>query len=228
MNTTNLQYKEENSEKDPIIYRIRIMSSIVAAEFLCLAMVLFWPVTEGENSFDNIYVADDVTQIQAPVRTLQESAPPPPPSPQVPIPVPNDEPIVEQDIEFPESIFSESFDSLSVTAGEGGEGDDRISGNPDTGPAVMRIEEPTFENRSPEKADIYVKFLVDTKGNVEDASIDKIFLYDNDRPSEVVDEIDAEVMQRTLKAALNWKFRPAKENGKVVRAYTVNIFTVDY
>ncbi len=224
----NLQEEQNHSEKDPLAYRIRIMGSIVAAELFCLAMVLFWPITAGERSYGGIYVADDVTEIQAPVRTLQESAPPPPPSPQVPIPVPNDEPIVEQEIEFPESIFSDSFDSLSVTAGEGGEGDDTISGNPEVGPSVLRIEEPTFQNKSPEKADIYVQFLVDMKGNVEDASIDKIFLYEDGRPVEVVDEIDNEVMQRTLKAALNWKFRPARENGQPVRAYTVNIFTVDY
>lgn len=217
-----------NTDKSELTYRIRIMGGIVIAELLFLALIHFWPVSELRNDQD-IYQADEEIAIQAPVRTRQQSAPPPPPSPPVPVPIPNDEPVEEIDIEFPEDIFSESFDSLSVTAGEGGEGDNAIAGNPQIGPSVVRIEEPTFKNESPEKADIYVSFLVDKQGNVEEATIEKIFLYDDDgRPTLRVDQIDEEILQKTIKAALNWKFRPAKDKGKPVRAYKTGIFTVDY
>lgn len=217
-----------NTDSLNLNYRVRIMSGIVIAELLFLALIHFWPVTESTNTF-RISEADEEIALQAPVRTRQQSAPPPPPAAPVPIPVPNDEPIEEQEIEFPEDIFSDSFDSLSVTAGEGGEGDDAISGNPEVGPRVSRIEEPTFENKSPEKADIYVSFLVDKQGNVEEATIEKILLYDDDgNATHQVDQVDAEILKKTITAALNWKFRPAKVNGKPVRAFTTQLFTVDY
>ena len=204
------------------------MAGIVIVQLLMLALVHFWPISKSELTY---YASEDdeVVQIQAPVRTRQQSKPPPPPAPTVPIPVPNDEPVPEQEIEFPQDITSDSYDTLSVTAGEGGDGDDSISGNPEVPPQIVRIEEPTFQNRSPEKADIYVSFLVDKNGNVEEATIEKIFLYDDDgRPTIPVNAVDAEVTKRTLSAALNWKFRPAKVNGQPVRAYKTGIFTVDY
>ena len=208
-------------------YKNRMMAAIIMAELLCLALVLFWPLPDAQKE-PVIFSDDDEIAIQAPVRTQQQNAPPPPPAPQVPIPVPNDE-VIQEEIEFPEDIFSESYDTLSTTAGEGGQGDDEIAGNPQIGPSILRIEEPTFSNNSPEKADIYVTFLVSKKGLVEEAVIEKIFLYDDDgNPSIRVDQIDEEVIKRTIKAALNWKFRPAKDNGEPVRAYTTGIFTVDY
>lgn len=205
-----------------------MMGAIVIAELIFLSLVHFWPLSEsGPN--DQIYVVQEETEIQAPVRTRQQGSPPPPPSPQVPIPVPNDEPIEEQDIEFPQDIFADNFDSLSVSAGKGGIGKDPIAGNPQIGPSVIRIEEPTFKNESPEKADIYVSFLVDKQGSVEEATIQKIFLYDDDgNPTKQVQQIRADVLQRTIMAALNWEFRPARDNGEPVRAYKTGIFTVDY
>lgn len=217
-----------NNAQYPFNYRIRVMSGIVVAQLLFLALVHFWPVTEPDNTFF-VSEDDEEIQIQAPVRTRQQSTPPPPPSPTVPIPVPNDEPVPEQDVEFPDETFSESFDSLSVTSGEGGEGNDPISGDPQVPPQIVRIEEPTFQNRSPEKADIYVNFLVDKKGRVEEATIDRILLYDDNGNATLrVDRIDADVIKKTISAALNWRFRPAKENGEPVRAYKTGIFTVDY
>lgn len=212
----------------PFNYHIRMMAAIAVAQLLFLGLVHFWPINESEPTY---YVSeeDEIISIQAPVRTAQESKPPPPPSPTVPIPVPNDEPVPELELEFPQDLYSDSYDTLSVTAGEGGDGDDEVAGNPEVPPQILRIEEPTFQNRSPEKADIYVNFLVNKNGTVEEATIDKILLYDdNGRPTLSVDSIDSEVIKRTISAALNWKFRPAKVNGKTVRAYKTGIFTVDY
>lgn len=219
---------DTNKAGYPYNYKVRMMGAIAAVQLLLLALVHFWPISESEPTY---YASEDdeIVRIQAPVRTTQQSKPPPPPAPSVPIPVPNDEPVPEEEIEFPREITADSYDSLSVTAGQGGDGDDAISGNPEVPPQIMRIEEPTFQNNSPEKADIYVSFLVNKKGTVEEATIEKIFLYDDDgRPTIRVDAVDAEVTKRTLSAALNWKFRPAKVNGKPVRAYKTGIFTVDY
>lgn len=209
---------------------MRIMGSIVIAELLCLALVHWWPVDTNGPTYQDIYDASQETTIQAPVRTVQQSSPPPPPAPQVPIPVPNDEPIEEEEIEdFNNDLFSDAMDSLSVTPGVSGEGADEAMSNPQIGPSVLRIEEPTFRNESPEKADIYVEFLVNKEGGVEEAIVTKILLYDEDGNATIRGRtIDEEVISRTIKAALNWKFRPARHNGEPVRAYTTNIFTVDY
>ena len=218
------------NEKEPLTYRMRIMGSIVIAELLCLALVLFWPIADQESSKNLVYNTEEIINIQAPVRTKQASSPQPPPSPKVPIPVPNDEPIEEEEIEFTEELFSDSGDSLSVTTGEGGQGDDEIVGNPEVAPSVISIEEPTFENNSPNKIDIYVTFLVNKKGTVDEASVDKILKYDDDGNATIPIEEEEVVgiLPKIIEAALNWKFRPAKVEGKPVRAYNTQIFTVNY
>lgn len=206
------------------------MSGIVAAELLFLALVHFWPAGPADEIYQDNYETEQRTVIHAPVRTVQQSSPPPPPAPQVPIPVPNDEVIEEEEIEdFNNELFSDALDSLSVTSGEGGEGDREVVGNPQVGPSVMRIEEPTFRDENPEKADIYVEFLVNKKGGVDEAIVQKILLYDKEgNPTIRVNSIEDQVLSKTIKAALNWKFRPARHNGEPVRAWTTNIFTVDY
>lgn len=202
----------------------------MVAELLCLALVLFWPVQDQNDTKPLNFSEDEVVNIQAPVRTVQESSPPPPPSPQVPVPVPNDEPVEEEEIEFNEKLFSDTGDSLTISPGEGGQGDDPVSGNPEVGPSVISIEEPTFENDSPGKADIYVRFLVNRKGRVEEAEVEKILKYDNnDEPTILATSLEEpDVIKKTIDAALNWRFRPARENGETVRAYTTQIFIVDY
>lgn len=218
---------KQKSNRGAATYRIRIMSSIVAAQLLCLALVLFWPIPEKEEVFQDVTETTEEAVVQAPVRTQQQSSPPPPPAPQVPVPVPNDEVIEEEEIDFTEEAFADSYDSLSTTAGEApAQGQNQIVSNPTIGPRVIRIVEPPLK-KGENSYEIAVEFLVDKEGNVEEAVIMSIYTLDDEgNQLEKVTNIEDRIVEEVIKAALNWKFRPAQNNGEPVRAYTKNYFTI--
>lgn len=203
------------------------MGSIVIAELLCLALVLFWPIPEQDKVYQDIRENTEEVAIRAPVQTRQQSKPPPPPAPPVPVPVPNDQ-VIEEEIEFTDEIFSNSYDSLSITAGQGGlEGEGQIVENPSIGPRVIRIVEPPIKQEGEDRYEIVVEFLVDKEGDVEEAVIVGIYLLDEEgNRLEKVNNINENIATEVIKAAMNWKFRPARQNGERVRSYTKNFFTI--
>jgi outer membrane biosynthesis protein TonB len=72
-----------------------------------------------------------------------------------------------------------------------------------------------------------VKFLVDKKGNVERAQIVEIYRLNKEgERTKKVQNINSEIKKVVLKAAMNWKFKPAKDQGKPVRSYTRNYFII--
>ena len=110
--------------------------------------------------------------------TRQSNAPAAPPKPQIPIPIPNDK-LIDDYIEFPELETLISFDSLSVSTTTGQRGDEeRISGNPDITPRIIKIVEPTLTktNEIWIKSMILVNFLVSSQGIVKEAYIAEIKL----------------------------------------------------
>lgn len=213
-------------------YRIRWMACVALAEALTLLIVLFWPVPARENLQQDITFSDNEISLEEVVITRQPSTPPSPPKPQVPVPVPDDE-IIEEEILVMEDInLSDFTDSLSVEGVGRESGSDRISANPQSPPSVVRIVEPTVPNSAKQervKAEIWVNFLVDTEGRVEEATIDQILLYDKSEDEfRQVQSIGYGLVEATLEAALQWKFRPAKDEDSPVRAYTRHIFTFGF
>jgi outer membrane biosynthesis protein TonB len=176
--------------------------------------------------------SEDVLAIEDIVRTEQANRPASPPKPQIPIPEPTDEIIEEEITEIDDLNIAESSDPLSeAKLGNQGDSDEPVS-NPQTSPSVIRIVEPTVPDAAKKaeiKAEIWVNFLVDEQGRVEEASISQIKLYDRESgEARQVDSIDYGLTEATLDAALQWKFRPAKNDGKVVKAYTRHIFTFGF
>lgn len=192
----------------------------------------FWPAPEQlKNENEDISFNEDVLMLNEAVVTRQESKPPPPPSPQHPIPVPNDE-IIEEEIEFEDVNLSDFSDSLSTTTfGQTGEGDEIVS-SPRQPPQVMRIVEATTPQAVQEaniKAEVTVRLLIDREGRVEEAEITEVLLYESgSNNTKTVDSIGYGIPEATLEAALQWKFRPAKNNGKTVKAYSEQIFTFGF
>lgn len=208
------------------------MACVVAAEIIALGFFNLWPeqVNPGKNrDFD---FSEDAISLEDVVRTKQQSSPPPPPKPQVPIPVPSDEIIEEEFVELEDFNVSKYSDSLSVAiVGSQGEADEPVT-SPQVSPQVIHIVEATVPEAAKKadiKAEIWVSFLVDKDGNVEEATIDQIRLHDQDT-GEVrrVDTIDYGLTEATLNAALQWRFRPAKNNGEVVKSYTRQVFTFGF
>ncbi len=217
------------NEQSELTYKIRIMSGIIVVQLLLLGLIKFWPVTERNTSYQDFEISEDATVLKTPVITRQSGSPPPPPSPQVPVEVPDDE-IIEEEIEdFLEFSDIGISDSLSLAAGTQGGSSNKVYSNPELSPSIQYIVEPTIENRTSEKALIYVKFLVDKEGNVQEATISRILLFNNEgEPTIEVPRIDERILSETIEAALEWKFRPAQVNGEPVRAYTQQTFTIDY
>lgn len=215
-----------------VSYENRILCSLVIAELLLISLFTFWPVPDQDKTYQDVVFSDNEAIIDEVQITTQQSSPPPPPKPQVPVPVPNDQVIEEEELVLEDIDISEYSDSISV-AGLGRVGDsERVASNPQMPPSVIRIVEPTVPAAAKKagiKAEILVSFLVDTNGNVEEATIAQIKLYnENSETFELVDHVDYGLTDATLEAALQWRFRPAKNDGETVKSFTKHIFTYGF
>jgi len=213
-------------------YRIRVLVAIAVVELLVIGVFNLWPVSESTSTRQQIDFSDDAIALEDVVRTEQQSSPPPPPKPQIPIPEPTDEVIEEDPIELDDLNVSKYSDSLSVEM-IGSEGDaDKPVSSPQVAPQVIHIVEPTVPDAAKKadiKAEIWVNFLVDEEGKVEEASITEVVLYDQESGEKrTVDRIDYGLTEATLTAALQWRFRPARNNGQPVKAYSRKIFTFGF
>lgn len=222
---------KNNIERKDSDYKVRILSCLVIVEIIAIAIVNFWPASDGPGkTVQNISFAQEDNTWEEVQITRHESRPPPPPKPQVPVPVPNDE-IIEETPDLEDIDFSEFTDPLSEErVGEPGDAA-RLVSDPQSGPSVIRIVEPTTPDeakRANVKVEVWVTFLVDQQGSVEDANISEIRLYDQNGEYETVESIGYGIIESTLKAALQWKFRPATDNGDPVKTYTRHIFTYGF
>lgn len=215
---------------DELEHQHRFMLSLIYAELIVLMILKLWPaqVAPPEN-FEYSY-NDETIYVERAIVTRQSSAPAAPPKPRIPVPVPNDE-VIEEKIDFPE--FDDVFSKLDADGDQGlssvgGEGE--LVGSPERPPGLIRIVEPTTPDaakRANIKAQIIVTFLVGTDGEVEDAFISEIRLYDGDS-YKVVDRIGYGLMEATLEAALKWRFRPARDQGEPVKTYVENSFNIGF
>lgn len=213
-------------------YQIRVLTAIVIVELMAIAIFNLWPVKESTSSGQQIDFSDDAIAIEDVVRTEQQNSPPPPPKPQIPIPEPTDKVIEEDPIELDDLNVSKYSDSLSVELiGSEGDADEPVS-SPQVAPQVIHIVEPTVPEAAKKadiKAEIWVNLLVDTEGKVEEASITEIVLHDQESGEKrTVDRINYGLTEATLTAALQWRFRPARNNGQPVKAYSRQIFTYGF
>lgn len=208
----------------------RFMLSLIFAELLFLLVLNLWPVQTHQS---NTYIespSDEVIYIERAIVTQQTDAPAAPPKPQIPIPVPNDE-VIEEEIDFLE--FDDVFTNMDArgeegTSETGGEG--KLVGSPEQQPRLVRIVEPTISDvakRQNIKAQVIVTFLVDTKGQIEEAVISEIRLYNGDS-YEVVDQLGYGILEATLDAAYKWRFIPAKDDGEAVKTYVQNSFNIGF
>lgn len=198
--------------------------AVLAVQILLVALFRLWPETETTSE---LYLQDPpshevlIDEIQI---TQQRSSPPPPPKPRIPQPIPSDieidfEPDFEMDMEMPD------MPDLEPGTGTAMEGDEAsIVSNPQVPPTVVRIVEASSPEGVPPElkgnVEMIVNFLVDKEGRVEEASIEEIRRYTGNGEYEELQFIEHGLMDAVLRAALQWRFRPARQNGEPVRAYT--------
>ena len=100
--------------------------------------------------------------------------------------------------------------------------------SPQLPPSPIKIREPELPKEAKEakiKAEVVVSFLVGKEGEVQDAFIAEIRMWDKKEESyEVVDYLGYGILEATIEAALFWRFRPAKDKGAAVRTMAEGSF----
>lgn len=210
-------------------YRNLVLAAIVVVQIGLILLIRLWPETIYEPNFEFDFSQESVAILDDVQVTRQESSPPPPPKPQVPVPVPNDE-VIEEEIDFEVDMDLPSLPYLEPGVGSGTSGDeDRIVSNPQVPPSVVRIVEASAPEEVPAeirgRLEMIVNFLVDAEGDVEEVSIMEIRLYNRDGGYEQLEYVQYGLMDAVLKAAMQWRFRPARQNGEPVKAFTRQRFS---
>lgn len=200
------------------------MLCLVVVQVIAILIVRLWPETSYEPSLEFDFTEQELVVLDDVQITQQQTSPPPPPRPQMPNPVPDDE-IIEQEIEIDMDLDLPQLPDTEPGFGTGETGDeDRIVSNPQIPPTIVRIVEASAPDAVPEeyrgRLEMIVNFLVDRDGEVEEVSIMEIRLYDSDGNYENLDFVQYGLMESVLKAAMQWRFRPARQDGEPVKAFT--------
>lgn len=206
-------------------YIHRLLISVLVIQVMLLLLFKFWPADGSQEvSFQTEAPRQEVLIDEIRI-TEQRSSPPPPPKPQIPQPIPTDE-IIEYEPDFEMELDMPEMPELEVGTGTAFEGEEAsIVSNPQVPPTVVRIVEASSPDGVPPELkgniEMIVNFLVDKQGRVEEASIVEIRKYnDAGDDYEVLQFIEYGLMDAVLRAALQWRFRPARQDGEPVRAYT--------
>ena len=214
-----------------ITYRNRLLLTLIISELILLSVFKFWPVKASEPKLVSWFDDEPTLFTEEMIQTKQITSPARPPRPQIPVPVPNDE-VIEEEIELLDFEDLLSLDPL----GEGDIGQtgtsDEIVGSPQVKPRLLKVVEPATPEAARKAgiiAEVYVTFLVNTEGNVEDIFVSEIREYDKKGIQyKVVSSIGYGIIESALEVAKQWKFRPAMNNGKAVRAYTTQVFSFGF
>lgn len=211
-----------------IEYHIKIMAGIVISEILLLAVFNFWPKSKAEPVFQSLEPSEQPVVLDNVRITRQGNTPPLPPAPVVPVQVPDDK-IIQEQLPQLDNIGNDNFSKMPKLKEGGDNGEGAIAKNPERPPSVTKIVEPAVPDaakRANVKVELIVNFLVNTDGSVADVSIAQIKLFNKKTGKfDTVKTIDYGIIDVTMRAAAQWRFRPAEQGGKKVKAYTKHIFT---
>lgn len=208
-------------------YRLKILVCLVVAELVFIGLFKLWPKTASQPKVLTI-TAEEAPITMNDIRITRQDNIPPAPGPPIDHAVMPSDQVIRDNI--PE-IGDLNFVNLNKlpTGGGGGNSEGDVYGHPENPPSVVKIVEPAVPDqahRAGIRAELTVRFLVGKKGEVVDVSIISIKKYSSDMKSyKMVNNIGYGIIDATMKAAAQWRFRPAMEHGKAVRAYSTHIFT---
>lgn len=219
---------EGNDDMRDFEYRIKILIGMILSELILLAIFNLWPGKVRNDNSQNFESQDQPLVLSDIPITSENSAPAAPPTPEVPVVVPNNK-IIKAQIPNLDISGNNPLAKNPISNGAGGNGVAPIAKNPERPPSVVKIVEPAVPaaaQKANVKVEVVVKFLVGINGSPEKITIAQIKLFDKKTGKfKNVSTIDYGIIDVTLKAAAQWRFRPAEQNGKKVRAYSKQIFT---
>jgi protein TonB len=209
-----------------------MLACTAAALLIVIACVHLWPLpdTEPDNQTPYRISEQEVIDIEEIQPTAQNRQAPPPPAPPIPILLPDNTLLDDHEIDLsdaPPLDVEDTGDDIAVADGPV-ETQSQASGQT-IGPKAVRFVEPEYTRdarRKRVRAEVVVKVLVGDGGRVLETRIEERFLLDRDGTDKTpVAEVGYGLEEAALSAAKRWIFRPARENGKPVSAYTTLTFT---
>jgi protein TonB len=194
-------------------YPIYIETGLVLA--LLLLILAFRVDIRRESNFQLVMEEQEVVQMEEILQTEQRMQPPPPPRPPVPVEVPNDAIIEDEPIDLDASLDLDEVLSVSAPppALESEEVEEEreifivVEERPQLigGLAALQnaVEYPEFAKKAGIEGTVFVQFVVDENGMVQDAQVTR-------GVHRLLDEA-------ALKAIQSIRFTPGKQRGRPVK-----------
>ncbi|MEX0823058.1 MAG: energy transducer TonB [Balneolaceae bacterium] len=169
-----------------------------------------------------MYVLDEqeIVEMEEIIQTQQQEMLPPPPKPRIPVEVPNDEVIEDVEINLDAELnLEESLELPPPPAESEEEEEEEIFVVVEQMPELIgglaelqsKIRYPEMARRAGIEGRVYVQFIVNEQGNVEDPR--------------VIRGIGGGADEEALRAVREAKFRPGMQRGRPVRVqYSLPIF----
>lgn len=195
-------------------YPLYIEIGLVLA--LMLLILAFRIDIRRKSDFQIVMDRQEIVEIEEITQTEQQMKPPPPPRPPVPVEVPNDEIIEEEPVRFDASLdLDETLEVAQAPPPMPETEEEReepeifivVEERPTLigGLAALQqaVEYPEFAKKAGIEGTVFVQFVVDEKGNVENPQVTRSV-------HKLLDEA-------ALEAIRQMKFTPGKQRGRPVK-----------
>ncbi len=206
-----------------LCYRHRVLTSLIIVLLLCNMVIQLWPVDQrGFIEFLPSTTQEDLAFMESIVITRQSASSIPVAS-RKPV-IPQLEPIIK-DVEIPDladfmHFLDVELNSLPISNFPGPESGLML--NPNRSAVPIRIVEPELETLLPEplRGKIRIDFTmnVSANGRVESVSIDEFIFFEPVKTSLLTSSIETDLRSASIRAAMQWKFRPAQYDQQNVKS----------
>lgn len=199
--------KADLQKRYPIYVEVGMIITLL---LLILAFRVEW---NRESDFQVVMEEQEVVQMEEIQQTQQETQPPPPPRPPVPVEVPNDEIIEDEPLNLDASLdLDEALETSAPPPEPEEEEEEReifvvVEERPQLigGMAALQedVEYPEFAKKAGIEGRVFVQFVVDEQGNVQNPQVTR--------------GVHKLLDQAALDAVQQQQFEPGKQRGQAVK-----------
>lgn len=218
----------KKNQVDRIPYRIIVKMCLIAVLLVLVLITKFFPTFQIDRTFEFTPSSDDFVTLDLIEITQQASSPPTPQRPRVSLEISDIDPTQDPEFDLFLDLQTDLVSELVALPGSGTTVGPILS-NPQNPPRVTRIVEPVTPHNvlnSDIRVRVTVTFLINTDGSVDEYSVTQLHLLNRATGQfESIESVGDNIIEATLFAAEQWRFRPAMQDGKPVRAYSTHIFS---